>query len=127
MERNTPKPVLWIGSSLKDLRDFPEDVREEIGFALYNVQCGGMPPSAKPLKGYPGATVLEIREDSNTDTYRAVYTVRFAGFVYVLHAFQKKSKHGIATPQADLDLIRKRLLQAEQHYREWRRNQATGG
>lgn len=76
------------------------------------------------LKGYVGATVLEIAEDFKTDTYRAVYTVRFAEFVYVLHVFQKKSRRGIATSQADLELIKKRLLQAETHYRSWQREQA---
>ncbi len=127
MESFTPKPIHWMGSSLKDIRSFPEEVREEIGHALYLVQSGETPRSAKPLKGYAGATVLEITEDFNTNTYRAVYTVRLAGFVYVLHIFQKKSKQGIATSQADLELIKGRLLQAEAHYREWQHDRAKGG
>lgn len=121
MDVNTsaPKPLFWMGSSQDAIRSLPEDVQDEIGYALYQVQCGGMPRAAKPLKGYMGATVLEIVEDFHTDTYRAVYTVRFADVVYVLHVFQKKSRRGIATPQSDLLLIRRRLLQAEAHYREW--------
>jgi len=116
------KPLFWIGSSLKDLREFPEVVKDEIGFALYQAQRGLMHRSAKPLRGFSGATVLEIVDDFQTDTYRAVYTVQFAGAVYVLHAFQKKSKKGIRTPKADLELIESRLKIAREHYREWRRS-----
>ena len=87
-------------------------MRREIGFALYFAQMGDKHDSAKPLKGFGGAGVLEVVEDHAGDTYRAVYTVRLAGTVYVLHAFQKKSKKGIATPRHDLDLIRERLRQA---------------
>ena len=86
------KPIEWIASSLDDLRDFPEDVQQSMGYALYQAQCGGKHPDAKPLKGFKGAGVLEVIEDFDGDTYRAVYTVKFDGAVYVLHAFQKKSK-----------------------------------
>ena len=84
---------------------------------MFRVQLGETPRTAKPLKGYGGATVLEIVADFDTDTYRAVYTVRFANVVYVLHAFQKKSRQGIATSQMDLNLIKRRLLAAQAHYR----------
>ncbi|HEY9641076.1 MAG TPA: type II toxin-antitoxin system RelE/ParE family toxin, partial [Coleofasciculaceae cyanobacterium] len=100
-----PKPVEWVGSSLDDLKEFPEDVRQTVGYALYLAQCGEKHPSAKPLKGFRGTGVLEVVEDFDGDTYRAVYTVKLAGVVYVLHAFQKKSKQGIATPKQDIDLI----------------------
>jgi phage-related protein len=110
------KPVEWISSSREDLREFPEDVQQMIGFALYRSQLGKKHPEAKPLKGFKGAGVLEIVEDFDGDTYRAVYTVKFEGIVYVLHAFQKKSKHGIATPKQDIDLIEARLKRAKEHY-----------
>lgn len=106
------KPVHWIGSSGKDLRAMPEEVQDDIGYALYLAQMGDKHADAKPLTGFKGAGVLEIVENHDGDTYRAVYTVRFANAIYVLHAFQKKSKRGIATPQADLDLIKRRLQQA---------------
>ena len=115
------KPLFWIGSSLKDLREFPEEVKDEIGFALYQAQRGLMHRSAKPLKGFSGANVVEIVDDFQTDTYRAVYTVQFAGAIYVLHAFQKKSKKGIRTPKADIELIEGRLKLAREHHTEWRR------
>ena len=104
----SPKPVEWVGSSLDDLKEFPEDVRQTVGYALYLAQWGEKHPSAKPLKGFKGAGVLEVVEDFDGDTYRAVYTVKLAGVVYVLHAFQKKSKQGIKTPQADVNLIKQR-------------------
>lgn len=107
----------FIGSSKEDLSGFPEAVKQDIGFALFEIQQGRRPLSAKPLKGFGGAGVLEIVEDSSEGTYRAVCTVRFERVVYVLHCFQKKSKHGIATPQRDVELIRKRLAAAEQDYR----------
>lgn len=88
-----------------------------MGFALNKVQEGGEPLNAKALKGFGGRSVLELIDDFDSDTYRAVYTVRFAGVVYVLHAFQKKSTKGIATPKHEIELIRSRLLDAEQHYR----------
>ncbi len=113
------KPVEWIGSSRDDLREFPEDVQQIMGFALYRAQLGKKHPDAKPLKGFKGAGVLEIVENFDGDTYRAVYTVKFEGIVYVIHAFQKKSKQGIATPKQDIDLIESRLKRAKEHYKKY--------
>ncbi len=108
------KELVWVASSLKDLRAFPEEVRQVMGFALYRAQTGGKHVAAKPLQGFGGAGVLEVVEDHAGDTYRAVYTVRFAEAVYVLHAFQKKARRGIATPKHEIDLIRSRLATARQ-------------
>ena|SRR5215211_5966390 len=110
------KPIVWIGSSLRTLKSFPSEVNDVIGYALYQAQLGRKSPVAKPLSGFGGASVMEIVEDFQTDTYRAVYTVKFSKAIYVLHVFQKKSKRGIATPKPDIDLIRKRLKLAEEHY-----------
>jgi phage-related protein len=118
-----PKPVFWVASSKKDLKGFPLDVRRTMGFALFLAQTGEKHADAKPLKGFGGAGVLEVVEDHEGSTFRVVYTVKFAGAVYVLHAFQKKSKKGMKTPKAELDLIRKRLKTAEEHYGEWRATQ----
>ena len=104
--------IVWVGSSLEDLRAFPEAARATMGYALFRAQAGGKHPDAKPLKGFGGAGVLEVVEEVEGDSYRAVYTVTVPDAVYVLHAFQKKPKRGIATPQRDLDLIRRRLKQA---------------
>jgi phage-related protein len=106
-----------MGSSLKDLRAFPDDVQDTIGYALYLAQTGARHGQAKPLKGFGGAGVLEVVEDHDGNTYRAVYTVRFPAAVYVLHAFQKKAKRGIATPKRDLELIERRLSAASEHAR----------
>ncbi len=115
-----PKPLFWVGSSRKDLKGFPLEVRRAVGFALFRAQAGGKHIGAKPLKGFGGAGVLEVVEDYEGSAFRAVYTVKFAGAVYVLHAFQKKSKRGVKTPKAELDLIRERLKAAEEHHGEWR-------
>ena len=112
------KPVEWVGSSKDDLREFPKDVRRVIGQAIDDAQSGGEHPSAKALKGFGGRGVLEIVDDFDGDTYRAVYTVKLAGVVYVLHAFQKKSKHGIATPKSVMDLMKQRLERAIEIDRE---------
>lgn len=112
------KPLEWVGPSLKDLRDFPAPVKRDVGSALLLAQKGGKADGVKPLKGFAGAGVLEVVENHDGDTYRAVYTVRFATAIYVLHAFQKKAKHGIATPKHDLDVIRLRLAQAEDRHRQ---------
>ena len=106
-----------MGSSLKELKRFPAKVQNRIGYALGQVQDGDEPNSAKALKGFGGRSVLELIDDFDSDTYRAVYTVRFAEVVYVLHAFQKKSNKGVATPQHDIELIRSRLRDAEAHFR----------
>ena len=110
------KSLDWIGDSRARFCEFPRPVTKEMGYALYLAQAGDKSPSAKPLKGFGGASVLEVVEDYDGDTYRAVYTVRFAGRVYVLHAFQKKAKHGIKTPQHEIDLIKSRLKRAEEDY-----------
>lgn len=111
------KTLVWIASSQKALRAFPEGVRRDMGFALYLAQTGDKHNAAKTLRGFGGAGVLEVVDDYDGDTFRAVYTVRFEGAVYVLHAFQKKSKRGAATPKKDIDLIRRRLRSAEEHHR----------
>ncbi len=113
------KPVVWCGSSRSELASFPEDVKDAVGYALYIAQRGGKHADAKPLKGFGGAGVLEIVEDHAGDTYRAVYTVRFADRIYVLHAFQKKSKGGIATPKREIELIKSRLKRAEEEHAKW--------
>jgi phage-related protein len=112
------KPVRWVGSSWKDLKTFPKPVQRDVGQALYAAQCGEEYPSVKALRGFGGRAVLEIVAPHEGDTYRAVYTVRFHDAIYVLHAFQKKSKKGIATPQKEIELVRQRLAAAEQDYRE---------
>jgi phage-related protein len=105
------KPVIWLGDSLRAIRSFPSSVQDEFGYALYLAQRGERHAVAKPLKGL-GSGVVEIVSDHRSDTFRAVYTVRFVDRVFVLHAFQKKSKRGIATPKAEIDLIKRRLKQA---------------
>ena len=112
------KPVVWIGSSRKDLREFPEPVRDHMGYALYVAQRGGKHRDAKALSGFGGAAVVEIVKDYRGDTFRAVYTLRYAGTVYVLHAFQKKSKTWRATPRREMELILQRLREAEQIAKE---------
>lgn len=109
--------VRWVGSARDDLRRFPQEVRREMGYALYLAENGDKHPDAKPLRGFGGAGVVEMIEDHDGNTYRAVYTVKFEGAVYVLHAFQKKSHKGIATPKSDIDLIRLRLKQAQDDQR----------
>jgi phage-related protein len=112
------KPLYWVGSSKRDLRSLPGPVEDLFGYALYLAQDGRKHEQAKPLKGFGSAGVLEVVEDWDRSTYRAVYTVRFEGVVFVLHIFQKKSKRGAATPKADIDLIRERLKVAEQFAKE---------
>jgi phage-related protein len=112
------RPIVWVGSSRRDLRELPRQVRVDIGAALYAAQLGYTDPSAKPLKGFGGTRVMEIVSRQATNAYRAVYTAQFADVVYVLHVFQKKSKRGRATPQRDIVLIRQRLAEAERHRRE---------
>ncbi len=107
------KELIWIGDSRDNLRTFPEDVKDIMGFALRQAQQGGKHPCAKPLKGFKGAGVLEVVENHDGDTYRAVYTVRIKEMIYVLHAFQKKSKKGIQTPQKEIDVIKARLKRVE--------------
>jgi phage-related protein len=118
VEEGEPKPIIWIGSSREDLRSFPQKVRRDIGRALYAAQMGDTDPAAKPMKGFGGASVMEIVGRLFGNTWRAVYTVRFRGVVYVLHAFQKKSKSGIATPKSEIRLIQRRLADAVHDYKE---------
>ena len=115
------KPLEWIGSSYNDLMDLPDDARRLFGFALSLAQSGDKHDATKPLKGFGGAGVLEVVEDDAGGTYRAVYTVKFAEAVFVLHCFQKKSKRGIATPKEDMDIIRDRLKIAEALVKELRK------
>jgi phage-related protein len=107
-----PKPLIWIGSSKKDLGALPSSVVDTFGYALYVAQTGKRHEQTKILRGFGDASVIEVVESANRSTYRAVYTVRFSDAVYVLHVFQKKSKSGIATPKPDMDLIEERLKQA---------------
>ena len=113
------KPLFWVGASKRDLKEFPDEVQDAMGHALDIAQQGKKHKDSKALSGFGGASILEIVEDYDGDTYRAVYTVRFAGAVYALHAFQKKSKKGIATPKPEIDLIKGRLKKAEEHYASW--------
>ena len=109
------RPLFWIGSSKRDLLAFPEAVKDDIGTALSVAQFGGKHPNAKPWKG-EGAGIFEVVDDHRGDTYRAVYTVRFQGAVYVLHAFQKKSPSGVKTAQTDVKTINQRLKLAKENY-----------
>jgi len=111
------KPVAWVGSSYKDFTAFPQAIQQEMGHALYLAQTGRMHVSAKPLKGFGDAGVVELVERDRQGTYRAVYTVKFASAVYVLHAFQKKSKTGIRTPREDMEMVRRRLKIAEEDHK----------
>ena len=103
------RDIIWISSSLEELKRFPELVQKVMGFALFQAQCGEKHLQARPLKGLGGAGVLEIIEDFDGNAFRTVYTVRFADAVYVLHAFQKRSKTGIKTPKREMDVARARL------------------
>ena len=105
------KPVIWLGDSLRELKTFPAFVQDEMGYAIYLAQRGDKHVLAKPLQGL-GSGVLEVVSDHRGDTFRSVYTVRFADRLFVLHAFQKKSKSGMATPKGDIELIKQRLKQA---------------
>lgn len=111
------KPVEWVGSSYRDFTSFPEGVQQEMGYSLYLAQAGRMHQSAKSLKGFGGAGVVELVEDGQHGTYRAVYTVKFENAVYVLHAFQKKSRKGTKTPREEIETVERRLRIAEEDYR----------
>ena len=112
---DSPKPLRGVGSAKKDLQAMPDEVQNSFGYALHLAQTGAKHAHAKPLKGFGSAGVLEVVESEAGSTYRAVYTVKVAAVVYVLHCFQKKSTSGIATPKPDLDLIRDRLKAALAH------------
>lgn len=126
-EKLKPKQLLFVAGSQKDLQKFPDEVRQVMGYALWQAQQGGKHPSAKVLKGYGGAGVLEIVDDYDGDTYRGVYTVKFSNAVYLLDAFQKKSKKGSKTPPADINRIKTRLDAAEQHHKQWKLSQQKKG
>jgi phage-related protein len=117
MKAETLKPVRWVGSSRKDVRSFPRPVRVEIGAALYAAQRGQTDPSVKALKGFGGGSVVEIVTSHIGDAWRTIYTAHFQDAVYVLHAFQKKSKTGAATPKKEIDLVRQRLAEVERYHR----------
>jgi phage-related protein len=119
MTKQSRKPLKWVGSAKRDLDGMPEDVKDVFGHAIDLAQAGGKQQDAKVLTGFGSAGVLEVVEDDRGDTYRAVYTVKFAGWVYVLHCFQKKSKSGIKTPKEDLDLIHARLKAAKLDFEAW--------
>ena len=112
-----PRNLVWIGSTRGDVRAFPRPVRRAVGHALYAAQEGEVDPSAKPLSGFGGASVMEIVAQHRGGTRRAVYTVRYPEAIYVLHVFQKKSKRGVATVKKDIALIRQRLSEAERQHR----------
>lgn len=109
------KPIIWMGRSLKELRRMPEEVKDEIGYALYRVQMGETPKIATRMKG-DLSEVMELHVDEGGDTYRTMYTVKLEGLVYVLDAFKKKAKRGRETPRADLERVRQRLKLARLHH-----------
>ena len=119
--------LFWVGSTRKDLKAFPPEVRHAVGFALFQAQLGRKHLDAKVLKGFGGAGVLEVVSDHDGETFRTVDTVRFAGAVYALHAFQKQSKRGIMSPRSELEIIRKRLKEAEQDYAKRRAEEDAKG
>ena len=125
MSKQPRKPLKWIGSAKRDLDAMPEDVKDVFGHAIDLAQAGGKHRDAKAMSGFGSAGVLEVIEDYRSDTYRAVYTVKFAGWIYVLHCFQKKSKSGIKTPKEDLALIKVRLKAAKLDYEVWQAQQGA--
>ncbi len=116
--KNTIRPVVWVGDSKKQLKKMPEDVQKQIGGELYFAQKGEMPPHAKPFKGIASG-VFEVKDDFETNTYRLVYAVQIGTRLYVLHAFQKKSTMGIATSKKDIDLIVRRYKEAVELEKEY--------
>jgi phage-related protein len=125
MSKQARKPIKWAGSAKRDLDAMPEDVKDVFGHAIDLAQAGGKHLDAKVMTGFGSAGVLEVVEDDRRDTYRAVYTVKFAGWVYVLHCFQKKSKSGIKTPKEDMDLIHARLKAAKLDFEAWQTKQGA--
>ena len=114
------KTLFWISSAKRDLLKLPDSIKKAFGYGLHQAQMGDFPDIAKVLKGFGSSEVLELKEDDRHGTYRAVYTVRFSNSIFVLHAFQKKSKKGIKTSKEDIDLIKSRLKMAEEIYKEWK-------
>lgn len=113
------KPIIWVASSKRDLEALSDEIRDVVGYALFQAQAGGKSDRAKALKGFGSAAILEVVEYSVGGTYRAVYTVKFREVIAVLHVFQKKSTHGIKTSKQDIELIKNRLSLAEQEYKAW--------
>jgi len=114
---DTPREIIWISSSLRDLRQFPDSVSKLMGFALFQAQRGGKHVQAKPLRGFRGGGVLEVIEDFDGMTFRTMYTVSFEDAIYVLHSFQKKSNKGLGTPRHEMDVVRSRLRIAQELHR----------
>ncbi len=125
MSKQPRKPIKWVGSAKRDLDAMPEDVKDVFGHAIDLAQAGGKHQDTKVMTGFGSAGVLEVVEDDRGDTYRAVYTVKFSGWVYVLHCFQKKSKCGIKTPKEDMDLIYTRLKAAKLDFEAWQKRQGA--
>ena len=125
MTKQARKPVKWVSSAKRDLDAMQEEVKDVFGHAIDLAQAGGKHQDAKALTGFGSAGVLEVVEDTQGDTYRAVYTVNFAGWIYVLHCFQKKSKSGVSTPKPDMDLINSRLKIAKQDFDAWATQQGV--
>ena len=125
MLKQSRKPLKWVGSAKCDLDAMPDDVQDVFGHAIDLAQAGGKHQDAKAMTGFGSAGVLEVVENFLGDTYRAVYTVKFAGWIYILHCFQKKSKSGITTPKMDRDLINARLKAAKLDYERWQANQGA--
>ena len=119
-EEKTLKPILWVGSSKRDLIAMPANVITDFGYGLYQVQRGEYPDIGKTLSGFGGANVVELIQKDRAGSFRVVYTVKFSGAIVVLHAFQKKSKSGIKTPKQDKELICKGLQLAEDLYNDWK-------
>jgi phage-related protein len=113
------KALEWMGTSREDLKQFPREVQADIGYALHQAEIGGQSPHAKIMQGFGGGTVLEIVDRFQTDTYRAVYTVRFSDVIYVLHCFQKKAKRGAQTPQSEIEAVKRNLKRAEEQHRRY--------
>ncbi len=126
-ETPTERPLLWVASSKRDFMEMPDDVIDDFGFGLHQAQKGKMPDIGKVLKGFGGAGVVELIDNSKEGTFRAVYTVRFEEVIVILHAFQKKSKKGIETPKQDIELVRSRLKIAEEMYKEWKNKRGKNG
>lgn len=123
MSRQPRKPLRWVGSAKRDLDSMPEGIKDIFGHAIDLAQAGGRHPDAKTMAGFGSAGVVEVVADFRSSTFRAVYTVKFADIVYVLHCFQKKSKSGIKTPKEDMDLINARLKAARLDFEAWQAKQ----
>ena len=120
------KRIIWVGSSEKDFLAFPDDVQSDMEGALTYASLGGKAEHVKPLKGFSGASVLEILEDDSSGTYRCIYTVKYPTRIYVLHAFKKKSHKGISTPKEHIDMVERRLKRAAELEVEFLKQEKKG-